>query len=61
MLTDAAIGGKEDYLQGLKENVIMGRIIRPARVSKPTGMWTSGLDRKESRTNKKLDNSFQSV
>jgi DNA-directed RNA polymerase subunit beta' len=27
VLTNAAIAGKEDYLQGLKENVIMGRII----------------------------------
>jgi DNA-directed RNA polymerase subunit beta' len=27
VLTDASIAGKEDYLKGLKENVIMGRII----------------------------------
>ena len=27
VLTNASISGKEDYLQGLKENVIMGRII----------------------------------
>jgi DNA-directed RNA polymerase subunit beta' len=27
VLTDASISGKEDYLKGLKENVIMGRII----------------------------------
>ena len=27
VLTEAAIQGKEDYLQGLKENVIMGKII----------------------------------
>jgi DNA-directed RNA polymerase subunit beta' len=27
VLADAAIAGKVDYLQGLKENVIMGRII----------------------------------
>jgi len=27
ILTDASIAGKEDYLKGLKENVIMGRII----------------------------------
>ena len=32
-LTEAAISGKVDYLRGLKENVIMGRLI-PAR----TGM-----------------------
>ena len=27
MLTDASIAGKVDYLSGLKENVIMGRLI----------------------------------
>jgi DNA-directed RNA polymerase subunit beta' len=27
VLTDASIAGKEDYLSGLKENVIMGRIM----------------------------------
>ena len=27
MLTEAAIWGKTDYLRGLKENVIMGRLI----------------------------------
>jgi DNA-directed RNA polymerase subunit beta' len=27
VLTNASIAGKEDFLQGLKENVIMGRII----------------------------------
>jgi DNA-directed RNA polymerase subunit beta' len=26
-LTDAAVAGKTDYLRGLKENVIMGRLI----------------------------------
>ncbi len=27
MLTEAAISGKVDYLRGLKENVIMGRLL----------------------------------
>ena len=27
MLTEAAVQGKVDYLRGLKENVIMGRLI----------------------------------
>ncbi|MFA6742945.1 MAG: hypothetical protein WCS36_01930, partial [Candidatus Neomarinimicrobiota bacterium] len=27
VLTDAAVAGKVDYLRGLKENVIMGRLI----------------------------------
>ena len=29
MLTEAAINGKVDYLRGLKENVIMGRLEVP--------------------------------
>jgi len=43
VLTDASIAGKEDYLQGLKENVIMGRII-PAG----TGLAVRRLSRAES-------------
>ena len=27
VLTDAAVSGKSDYLQGLKENVIVGRLV----------------------------------
>ncbi len=27
MLTEASLSGKTDYLRGLKENVIMGRLI----------------------------------
>jgi DNA-directed RNA polymerase subunit beta' len=34
VLTDAAIGGAKDYLRGLKENVIMGRLI-PAGTGLP--------------------------
>jgi len=34
VLTDASISGAEDYLHGLKENVIMGRII-PAGTGLP--------------------------
>ena len=34
VLTEASIAGKEDYLKGLKENVIMGRII-PAGTGLP--------------------------
>ena len=34
MLTEAAINGKVDYLRGLKENVIMGRLI-PAGTGLP--------------------------
>ena len=29
VLTDASIAGTDDYLRGLKENVIMGRMIPP--------------------------------
>ena len=28
MLTEAAVTGKRDYLRGLKENVIVGRLIQ---------------------------------
>ena len=39
MLTDASISGRTDYLRGLKENVIIGKLI-PARskitVERPT-------------------------
>ena len=34
VLTEAAISGKTDYLRGLKENVIMGRLI-PAGTGLP--------------------------
>lgn len=34
MLTEAAVEGKTDYLRGLKENVIMGRLI-PAGTGLP--------------------------
>ena len=34
MLTEAAVSGKVDYLRGLKENVIMGRLI-PAGTGLP--------------------------
>ena len=34
VLTEAAISGKSDYLRGLKENVIMGRLI-PAGTGMP--------------------------
>ena len=40
MLTEAAVSGKVDYLRGLKENVIMGRLI-PAG----TGVtWEAEID-----------------
>jgi DNA-directed RNA polymerase subunit beta' len=34
VLTEAAVSGKVDYLRGLKENVIMGRLI-PAGTGLP--------------------------
>jgi DNA-directed RNA polymerase subunit beta' len=44
VLTEAAICGKVDYLRGLKENVIMGRLI-PAgtglvKIDEPAGSET---------------------
>ena len=37
VLTDAALEGKKDTLNGLKENVIIGKLIRPPRGSSATG------------------------
>jgi DNA-directed RNA polymerase subunit beta' len=42
-LTEAAINGKVDMLLGLKENVIMGRLI-------PAGTGTSGYNKLEVQT-----------
>ena len=44
VLTEAAINGKVDYLRGLKENVIMGRLIpagtgSAAATSTSTSRW----------------------
>ena len=38
VLTDAAIKGKVDYLQGLKENVIVGRLV-PAGTGYLKAKW----------------------
>ena len=35
MLTDAALEGKTDYLRGLKENVIIGKLIPAATGLRP--------------------------
>ena len=40
MLTEAAIKGKVDHLQGLKENVIIGKLV-------PAGTGTVDYDRLE--------------
>jgi DNA-directed RNA polymerase subunit beta' len=40
-LTEAAIAGRVDYLRGLKENVIVGRLI-PAGTGVPTYRGTRG-------------------
>ncbi|XPE57964.1 hypothetical protein ACNKHQ_23625 [Shigella flexneri] len=36
MLTEAAVGGKRDELRGLKENVIVGRLIPAVPVMRTT-------------------------
>jgi len=46
VLTDASIAGKVDHLRGLKENVIMGRLI-------PAGTGRVFYDRQEERRKKK--------
>jgi len=51
VLTQAAVAGKVDYLRGLKENVIMGRLI-PAGTGLPKykelGLWVEGYTGGES-------------
>jgi DNA-directed RNA polymerase subunit beta' len=42
VLTEAAINGKVDYLRGLKENVIMGRLI-PAGTGRPRAVGIFGV------------------
>ena len=41
VLTEAAINGKVDYLRGLKENVIMGRLIPAGTACRITSTSTS--------------------
>ncbi|NLE49046.1 MAG: DNA-directed RNA polymerase subunit beta', partial [Sandaracinaceae bacterium] len=47
VLTEASIGGKVDYLRGLKENVIMGRLI-------PAGTGLRAYERLEMEVNDDL-------
>jgi DNA-directed RNA polymerase subunit beta' len=51
VLTEAAIEGKSDWLRGLKENVIIGRLI-------PAG---TGFNAYEESTTPETDNSFESA
>ncbi len=50
VLTQAAVAGKVDYLRGLKENVIMGRLI-PAGTGLPKyrdlDLWVEGYTGEE--------------
>ena len=46
MLTDAAIKGKVDKLQGLKENVIVGRLI-PAGTGSTKIKWQKTADERD--------------
>jgi DNA-directed RNA polymerase subunit beta' len=55
VLTEAAVTGKRDYLRGLKENVIVGRLI-PAG----TGL-TYHYDRKRKRLEESAEENRQSV
>jgi DNA-directed RNA polymerase subunit beta' len=51
VLTEAAVTGKRDYLRGLKENVIVGRLI-------PAG---TGLTYHYDRKRKRLDEAAEDV
>jgi DNA-directed RNA polymerase subunit beta' len=53
VLTEAAISGKVDYLRGLKENVIMGRLIPAGTASSATA--TSSSSPKCRRRSRRLD------
>ena len=46
VLTDAAIKGKVDKLKGLKENVIVGRLI-PAGTGATKLRWNSAADERD--------------
>ena len=46
VLTDAAIKGKVDRLQGLKENVIVGRLI-PAGTGSTKLKWQNSADKRD--------------
>ena len=45
VLTDAAVNGKKDYLRGLKENVVVGRLI-PCGSSLSSQRSTANIDKK---------------
>ena len=46
VLTEAAIKGKTDPLSGLKENVIIGKLIRPAPACRKSRRSSSALNRR---------------
>ena len=52
VLTDAAIKGKVDKLRGLKENVIVGRLI-PAGTGFTKIKWQKAADARDDAINKK--------
>jgi DNA-directed RNA polymerase subunit beta' len=62
VLTDAAVQGKVDYLRGLKENVIMGRLI-PAgsgrRDYRHLRLEIEAQEEEDGLEDKSLDNLFE--
>jgi DNA-directed RNA polymerase subunit beta' len=54
VLTDAAVAGKVDKLQGLKENIIVGRLI-PAG----TGYYTNSIKKLAFKRDKELEATFK--
>jgi DNA-directed RNA polymerase subunit beta' len=46
VLTDASIKGKVDYLQGLKENVIVGRLV-PAGTGLTKMSWNKEAEKQD--------------
>jgi DNA-directed RNA polymerase subunit beta' len=51
VLTEAAINGKEDKLQGLKENIIMGRLIPAGTGVAAYKKWKLKIEEEEQTTN----------
>ena len=58
VLTDAAIKGKVDTLKGLKENVIVGRLI-PAGTGHTQSKWQEIADERDSLLTKQSSEKFK--
>ena len=60
VLTDAAIAGKRDYLKGMKENVIVGRLI-PAGTGYVISQIKKIAQAEEAEETKEVVDSFENI